>query len=147
MASCHSRPWNPISIYRSLFWWLLGLQHSRSINLQQYCPATSLLYAGGWFVHFVCLEFQHVFPLNRPISTEYVAFLHWQCYPTVGLICRPMVSRVYQRVNSVTSDSHSESSLTGSARRLAAFSIFSSQRLAEISNLYLSIHYRYALGA
>jgi hypothetical protein len=48
--------------------------------------------------------FRHVFPSNGPISTEYVTFLHWQCHPTVGLICRPMVSRVYQRANSVPSE-------------------------------------------
>lgn len=46
-----------------------------------------------------------------------------------------MVSRVYQRADSLPSDSHSESSITESTRRLAAFSIFSSQSLAEISNL------------
>jgi hypothetical protein len=46
-----------------------------------------------------------------------------------------MVSRVYTRVNFTLSDSHSKFSLTGSAGRLVAFSVFSSQSLAEICNL------------
>lgn len=44
-------------------------------------------------------------------------------------------SRVYSRANFLQSDSHSETSITSSHRRNAAFAIFSSQSIAEISNL------------
>lgn len=44
-------------------------------------------------------------------------------------------SRVYSRANFLKSDSHSETSITSSHRRNAAFAIFSSQSIAEISNL------------
>ena len=44
-------------------------------------------------------------------------------------------SRVYSRANFLQSDSHSETSITASHRRNAAFAIFSSQSIAEISNL------------
>ncbi|KAH7393718.1 hypothetical protein BKA64DRAFT_95164 [Cadophora sp. MPI-SDFR-AT-0126] len=47
------------------------------------------------------------------------------------LIC----SRVYSRANFLQSDSHSQTSLTSSHRRNAAFAIFSSQSIDEISNL------------
>lgn len=45
-----------------------------------------------------------------------------------------MSSRAYSKAKFITSDGHSESSLTSSARRTAAFSTFSTQSLAEISN-------------
>jgi hypothetical protein len=44
-------------------------------------------------------------------------------------------SRVYSRANFLQSSSHSETSITSSHRRNAAFAIFSSQSIAEISNL------------
>jgi hypothetical protein len=44
-------------------------------------------------------------------------------------------SRVYSRANFLQSDSHSETSITSSHRRNAGFAIFSSQSIAEISNL------------
>jgi hypothetical protein len=44
-------------------------------------------------------------------------------------------SRVYSRINLIHSDTHSETSLTSSARRTMAISVFSAMSLAEISNL------------
>ncbi|KAE8450808.1 hypothetical protein EG329_005721 [Mollisiaceae sp. DMI_Dod_QoI] len=44
-------------------------------------------------------------------------------------------SRIYSRANFLQSDNHSEISILSSQRRNAAFAIFSSQSIAEISNL------------